>query len=177
MRLYETQDVQVWCEIPSCFQQGWIRSAGTSLFLPRVQHRIVREGASVWCVVRFLSVWCTCIASAGVGFPGDVSLLCWMGDFPVSSSPAGTWGQSHVPAGSIQWYRGQELAVSPGSVLPCQKHPPRVLSVAQEIWEGAEMSDRWSQPLTLPSPLPGRQWKSTYTGWLCPPNSSNYHFC
>lgn len=51
-------------------------------------------------------------------------------------------------SGTIQWGRVQELAVSPGSVLPCQKRPPRAFRCAQDIWAAAEMSDRWSQPLT-----------------------------
>lgn len=163
-------------------QQEWVRSAGTSLFLSWLQHWVGWEGASFWCVVHFLSVWYTCITSIGVGFRSGVSVpdtsVGWETFlFPVycrnirlvTAHTPHLW--KHLGIQQCMW----DLSGFSGSVLTCQKHPHSVLRVAQEIWEGAEMSqtggvNHWPIFLTL---SPGRHWKSIYLGWLIPSKYPN----
>lgn len=130
------------------YQQGWVRSVGMSLLLSWLQRWVSQERASFWCVVHFLSVWYTCIASISVGFPSDVSpLLTHPLDgklsYPRFTSrkmrPVTTHAFNYWQHPGIHWCIW-DLAGFSVFALTCQKHPPSVLRVAREIWEGAEVS-------------------------------------
>ena len=170
----------------SSSQQGWARFAATFLFLSWLQHWVSWDGAGFWCVVHFLSN-ILALPLIGIAFTSNVTLLLTHlldGNlaYPQFTSRKIRLVTAHAPhfwqhpgIQQCTW----DLAGFPSSVLPCQKQPPSVLRVAQEVWEGAEISltgafNHWPIFLTL---LPGRHWKSTYLGWLIPSKNPNYFYC
>lgn len=70
------------------------------------------------------------------------------------------------------WLCHQVLCYLAKNILQGPSGVPRTSGQEQRCQTGG--LNHWHIFLT---PSPGRQWKSTYTGWLIPPNNSNYCFC